>query len=48
VVFSTYLLYVQIELIGAVCQWCLASDGIATGLAILALLRLRVAQAAPA
>jgi hypothetical protein len=40
VVFSTYLLYVQIELIGAVCQWCLASDGIMSGLAILALLRL--------
>jgi uncharacterized membrane protein len=48
VVFSTYLLYVQIELIGAVCQWCLASDGIVTGLAILALTRLRTAQAAPA
>jgi uncharacterized membrane protein len=49
VVFSTYLLlYVQIELIGAVCQWCVASDGIVSGLAILALLRLRIAQAAPA
>jgi uncharacterized membrane protein len=48
VVFSTYLLYVQIELIGAVCQWCLAGDGIVTGLAILALTRLRIAQAAPA
>jgi hypothetical protein len=35
-------------LIGAVCQWCLASDGIVTGLAILALTRLRTAQAAPA
>ena len=44
VVFSTYLLYVQIELIGAVCQWCLASDGIVSGLAVLALLRMRVAQ----
>jgi uncharacterized membrane protein len=47
-VFSTYLLYVQIELIGAVCQWYLASDAIVSGLAILALLRLRIAQAAPA
>ena len=47
-VFSTYLLYVQLELIGAVCQWCLASDGIVSGLAILALLRLKIAQAAPA
>jgi uncharacterized membrane protein len=44
VVFSTYLLYVQIELIGAVCQWCLASDGIMSGLAILALLRLKSEQ----
>ena len=44
VVFSTYLLYVQIELIGAVCQWCLASDGIVSGVAVLALLRMRVAQ----
>jgi uncharacterized membrane protein len=47
-VFSTYLLYVQIELIGAACQWRLASDAIISGLAILALLRLRIAQAAPA
>lgn len=47
-VFSTYLRYVQLELIGAVCQWCLASDGIVRGLAILALLRLKIAQAAPA
>lgn len=47
-VFSTYLLYVQIELIGAVCQWCLASDAIVSGLAMLALLRLKVAHAAPA
>jgi uncharacterized membrane protein len=43
-VFSTYLLFVQVELSGAVCQWCLASDGIVSGLAILALLRMRVAQ----
>jgi uncharacterized membrane protein len=42
-VFSTYLLYVQLELIGAVCDWCVVSDGIVTGLAILALLRSEVA-----
>jgi uncharacterized membrane protein len=47
-VFSSYLLYVQIELIGAVCSWCLLSDAIVSGLAILALLRLRIAHAAPA
>jgi uncharacterized membrane protein len=43
-VFSSYLLYVQVELIGAVCDWCLASDGIVSGLAVLALFRMRVAQ----
>jgi uncharacterized membrane protein len=43
-VFSTYLLYVQAELIGAVCDWCLVSDGLVTGLAILALLRMKIAQ----
>jgi uncharacterized membrane protein len=47
-IFSTYLLYVQLELIGAVCQWCVASDVIVSGIAVLALLRLRVAQASPA
>ena len=42
-VFSTYLLYVQVELIGAVCDWCLVSDVIVTGLAVLALLRMKLA-----
>jgi uncharacterized membrane protein len=42
-VFSTYLLYVQVDLIGAVCDWCLVSDGIVSALAILALLRLKLA-----
>lgn len=48
VIFSIYLLYVQVELIGALCAWCLASDGIMSGLAILALLRMSVAQTSPA
>jgi uncharacterized membrane protein len=43
-VFSTYLLYVQLDLIGAVCDWCLVSDGIVSGIAVLALLRVKVAQ----
>jgi uncharacterized membrane protein len=47
-VFGGYLLYVQIEVIGAVCQWCFASDAIITGIAMLALLRLKVAQESPA
>ena len=25
-VFAAYLVYVQVDVIGAVCQWCLASD----------------------
>lgn len=48
VLFSTYLLYVQVALIGEVCDWCLVSDAIVTLIAMLALLRLRVAQAPPA
>jgi uncharacterized membrane protein len=43
--FSAYLLYVQVALIGTVCDWCLASDAIVIVLAILALVRLRLAQA---
>ena len=47
-VFGGYLLYVQVEVIEAVCQWCLASDAIITGIAMLALLRIKVAQESPA
>lgn len=46
-IFSTYLLYVQIDLIGAVCDWCLVSDGLVGALAVLALLRLRLGQSGP-
>ena len=38
--FSTYLVYVQIALIDALCQWCVASDLVLTALAALATLRL--------
>jgi uncharacterized membrane protein len=44
VLFSGYLLYVQLDLIGAVCDWCLASDALMSGVAVLALLRLRAAE----
>jgi uncharacterized membrane protein len=30
VIFSTYLLYVQVALIGEVCDWCLVSDALVT------------------
>ena len=42
-VFSSYLAYVQLHVIGAVCDWCVASDVIVTRLAVLGLLRLRAA-----
>jgi uncharacterized membrane protein len=48
VIFSTYLLYVQVALIGELCDWCLVSDAIVTLIAVLALLRLRLAQPPPA
>jgi uncharacterized membrane protein len=40
-VFAGYLLYVQAALIGAFCQWCLASDLILLLLVVAAALRLR-------
>ena len=43
VVFSAYLLYIQLQVIGAVCDWCLASDGVMSAIAAIALLRLKTA-----
>lgn len=42
--FAAYLIYVQLALINAVCEWCLASDAVVTVLAVLTLLRLRAAD----
>jgi len=39
-VFSAYLLYAQLAVIDALCQWCLASDGVMAALAAATLLRL--------
>lgn len=41
VVFSAYLLVIQVAVIDAVCDWCLASDGIMTALALVMLMLLR-------
>jgi uncharacterized membrane protein len=41
VLFSGYLLVVQLAVIHAVCQWCVANDVVATLVATIALLRLR-------
>jgi len=40
-VFAAYLLYVQAAVIGAFCQWCLASDVILLFLVVTTSLRLR-------
>jgi uncharacterized membrane protein len=40
--FSAYLLYIQLAVIGAVCQWCLATDVLTAAIVALALLRLRL------
>ena len=39
--FSAYLLYIQLIVIDAICQWCLATDVLTTAIVALALLRLR-------
>jgi uncharacterized membrane protein len=39
--FAAYLIYVQAALLGAFCQWCLASDAILALLVPVTLLRLR-------
>jgi uncharacterized membrane protein len=44
--FSSYLVFVQLDLIGAVCEWCLASDAVTAVVAVLVLLRLRTAAEA--
>lgn len=41
VLFSAYLLYAQIVFIGAICEWCVASDAVISAIAAFSLLRLR-------
>lgn len=43
--FAAYLLVVQIAVIDAICQWCVASDVIILAIAVLAVLRLRLTEA---
>jgi uncharacterized membrane protein len=40
--FSAYLLYIQLAVIGAICQWCVVTDVLTTAIAALALLRLQL------
>ena len=47
-VFSAYLLYVQLAIIGAVCDWCVVNDAVVTALTPFAVWRLRTAPAAQA
>jgi uncharacterized membrane protein len=39
--FGVYLLYVQVVVIDAICQWCVATDLLTTAIAALSLLRIR-------
>ncbi len=39
--FGIYLIYIQVAVIDAICQWCLVSDGLLAVLAIVAAERLR-------
>jgi uncharacterized membrane protein len=47
-VFALYLLVLQLAVIDAVCQWCVASDVVVAAIAVLAVLRLRRASFSPA
>jgi uncharacterized membrane protein len=40
--FSAYLLVVQVAVIDAICQWCVATDAVIAGIAVLAVLRVRI------
>lgn len=42
--FSTYLLLMQLTILHAVCDWCVASDVVMSSLMVVVLLRLRHAQ----
>jgi uncharacterized membrane protein len=42
--FAAYLLYVQLAVIDAVCEWCLASDALMTVVAALTLIRVHAAE----
>lgn len=41
VLFGGYLLYIQVAVLDALCQWCVATDAITVALTVLALVRLR-------
>lgn len=45
--FGVYLIVIQVAVIDAICQWCLASDGILAALAVATAERVRRAAASP-
>jgi Vitamin K epoxide reductase family len=47
VLFSGYLIFVQLVVIDAICQWGVVTDVLLTAIAALTLLRLRYSVAAP-
>jgi uncharacterized membrane protein len=46
--FAFYLLVIQLVVIDAICEWCIASDVITTMITALALMRLRADDVEPA
>ena len=47
VLYSAYLTYLELFVIRAICQWCVASAVVVAAYLVLALLRLRRTNAAP-
>ena len=45
--FAMYLLYAQLAVIDAICQWCIGSDAVMTILLVVAILRLRTVVRGP-
>jgi uncharacterized membrane protein len=43
--FGLYLLYIQLAVLDAICEWCLATDVLTTAIVALAMLRLRLGDA---
>jgi uncharacterized membrane protein len=44
--FAVYLVYVQLGIIDAVCEWCIASDSVMAALVVVSLLRVRAVSRA--
>ena len=45
--FSIYLLYIQVAVVDAICQWCIATEVLTLAIVALGLVRLRLGDARP-